>query len=704
MTIKITSRLKAISVSVLALALAACSGGGDKGSKASETPAVEAPSSTPIVEILPELQSREYAVYGGVARIGFMNVEADGNALDIKFEFKNNGRGPTVNETLVLADDGTPLSWDITGNTTFGSAISESLSIKDGVANWQSAAGPGEADYAPGTIYVDQNGGPFGAYIYARALLADADQTIPALPGGQINLKRVEDFTFPKTGDKGTIYALNGISLNPTYLMMTEDYQPLSFFSPRFAVLPEKYEADQEALRDRAAELNAQRFETIAETYTHNYDRPVRIKNVRVFDAETMTLGEPASVLLNGQHIKSIDELNASGDNEVLIDGAGGTLIPGLYDMHGHMSDNAAIMNVLAGVTSVRDMGNENAVLGSLIEKINSGRLIGPRITRSGFIEGKSATNNTTSGIIAATQEEALEHVRMYGETGDFHQIKIYSSVKGEWVPAMAAEAEKYGMRVAGHVPAFSKPDEMIEAGYDEITHINQLMLGWVLDRDEDTRTLFRITGMKRFADLDLNSDKVRATMDLMVEKGIAVDPTTVIHETAMTGRNGIVRAGTVDYIDNMPVSVQRGSRQAMLNVADETEDKAYRAAFEVIIDTLSMLHDRGVLIVPGTDMGGAFELHRELELFQRFGMTNPEILRRGSYDMASYLGVDAELGTIEAGKLADFFLVPGNPTEDIRAIKTISMVVADGRIYFPSEIYPEFGIKPFTDIPEVKE
>ena len=664
----------------------------------------ETVKSMAITQALPVLKSQEFAVYAGPAKVGFLNVTADGNDLDIAYEFKNNGRGPTVNESLTLADDGTPLSWDISGNTTFGSAISESFDIIDGKAVWSSAAGPGETAYDSGAIYVDQNGGPFGTYIYARALLTDVDLSRPVLPGGALRLEKIEDFTFTSNGERGTIFALNGISLNPTYLMMTEDFQPLSFFSPRFAVLPEKFEADQEALRDRAAELNAQRFETIAETYTHKYDRPVRISNVRIFDAKTMTLSGPKSVLIKDEKISAIEGARESNDGEVTIDGAGGTIVPGLYDMHGHMSDNAAIMNVLAGVTSVRDMGNENAVLGALIEKIESGRLIGPRITRSGFIEGKSATNNTTSGIIASTQEEALEHVRMYGQSGDFHQIKIYSSVKGEWVPAMAAEARKYGMRVAGHVPAFSKPDEMIEAGYNEITHINQLMLGWVLGRNEDTRTLFRITGMKRFVDLDLGSQAVQDTINLMLEKNIAVDPTTVIHETAMTGRNGAVRAGTVDYIENMPVSIQRGARQAMLNVADDDEDAAYLEAFERIIQTLALLHEKGVLIVPGTDMGGAFELHRELELFQQFGMSNGEILRRGSYDMSVYLGVDDTLGTIEPGKLADFFLVPGDPTSDIKAIKTISMVVANGRIYFPSEIYPEFGIKPFTDIPVVEE
>jgi imidazolonepropionase-like amidohydrolase len=254
-------------------------------------------------------------------------------------------------------------------------------------------------------------------------------------------------------------------------------------------------------------------------------------------------------------------------------------------------------------------------------------------------------------------------------------------------------------MRVTGHIPAFSNVDEMIAAGYDEITHINQVMLSWVLEREEDTRTLYRITGMKRFADLDLNSEKVQNTINTMAEKNIAVDPTMVIHEFGLTARNGETRVGMQDYINNMPIGVQRSAKQALLNVEDEQEDKAYVRAFEKIVEALSMMHERGIFIVPGTDLGGAFELHRELELFQKIGMSNAEVLRRASYDMANYLGQGDTLGSIEVGKLADFFLVPGNPLENLKAIKTISMVVKDGNIYYPSQVYPEFGIKPFVSL-----
>ena len=111
-------------------------------------------------------------------------------------------------------------------------------------------------------------------------------------------------------------------------------------------------------------------------------------------------------------------------------------------------------------------------------------------------------------------------------------------------------------------------------------------------------------------------------------------------------------------------------------------------------------------LVVDGhsTDTGGSFTYHRELELYQRAGMVPAEILKRATFDSAKYVGQDQRLGSIEKGKLADFFLVRGDPTKELKAIKTVSMVVKDGTFYYPSEAYPKFGIEPFTGAPTVNE
>jgi hypothetical protein len=645
--------------------------------------------------------SEKFEVLFGGTDVGDLEVTRSDNKLDIDFAFSNNGRGASSLETLTLSDKGLPLEWTIKGKTTFGNAVDEYFIAENGMATWRASAGEDQAEFDGNTLYVAQSASPYALFVYANAMLSNGLNSLDAFPGGQLTIKEIEPLNLKsETSDmSGKIYAINGIDLDPSYLVLDDHKNLLAFISPRFALIRDGFTNHDADLRGIAARLNASRFENIAKKVTHTFDKIVRINNVRIFDPVAKNLTKIQSVVINKNQIVAIqDAIDSPLPDEEFIDGKGGTIVPGLFEMHGHMSDNDALLNVMAGVTSVRDMGNEIDVLDALIEKIDNKTLIGPRITKSAFIEGKSKFSAAT-GEMASTEQEAVDLVKMYAQRGNYFQIKIYSSINGDWVPAMAAEAKKHGMRVTGHIPAFSNVDEMIAAGYDEITHINQVMLSWVLEREEDTRTLYRITGMKRFADLDLNSEKVQNTINIMVEKNIAVDPTMVIHEFGLTARNGETRVGMQDYVNNMPIGVQRSAKEALLNVENEQEDKAYVGAFKKIVEALSMMHEKGIFIVPGTDLGGGFELHRELELFQKIGMSNAEVLRRASYDMANYLGQGDKLGSIEVGKLADFFLVPGNPLEDLKAIKTISMVVKDGNVYYPSQVYPEFGIKPFVSL-----
>jgi imidazolonepropionase-like amidohydrolase len=242
----------------------------------------------------------------------------------------------------------------------------------------------------------------------------------------------------------------------------------------------------------------------------------------------------------------------------------------------------------------------------------------------------------------------------------------------------------------------------MIEAGFDEITHANQLMLGWVLEDGEDTRTLFRFIAMKRFPALNPDGEVVRFTISRMVENNVAHDPTIAIHEHGLTAVNGEPAPMARAIIDHLPTNEQRSLKSELFGTESPEERADYVAAFEFILEVLSRLHQEGVMLLPGTDLGGGIAYHRELELFEKIGLTPAEVLRRASYDMATYLGQVEDLGSIEKGKYADFFLVPGDPTEDLSELRRISMVVSDGVVYFPSEIYPWFGIRPFAATPEI--
>lgn len=656
---------------------------------------------------LADYQGEEnYSVIMGEAKVGYLKAETSGDTINIDYDYKNNGRGPTMKETIVLNAEGYPISWEVTGNTTFGNAVDEQFSLEENEASWTDATGSGNASVDTAQLYVNQFGSPYSAVLAARLLMDAPENTLPVLPAGNLTLTKMEGLTLPSSTGEGelalTTYALSGAEMNPSYFIMDDSDRFFAYISPRYIVVRDGYEAEEKDLRQLAENYSAERYEKLQKEYANNYDKKVRIKNVKVFDPKNLSLTEAVSVVVEGEKITAIEAADATGEDEVIIEGNGGTLVPGLYEMHAHTGDNGALLNILAGVTSFRDMGNNNEVLSKLIEKIESGVLAGPRVTKLGFIEGKSEYN-ANNGILVASEEEALAAVDKYDSLG-FYGVKLYNSMNGDWAPAIVKKAHDQGLFVAGHVPAFSNANAMLRAGFDEMTHINQTMLGWVLQPDEDTRTLLRLTAMKRFPELDLNSDKVQETLDLFVANETAMDPTLAIHERLMLSRNGEVSLGALDYVDNMPPNEQRSLKVALAQIANDEEDKAYREAYDKIVETLKMMKDKGILIVPGTDLGGAFNLHRELELYtEQLGYTPAEVLKLASYDMAEYLGHDS-LGSIEEGKLADFFLVPGNPVEDIKAIKTISMVSRGGTFYFPSEVYPAFGITPFTEKPEVKE
>ena len=187
-----------------------------------------------------------------------------------------------------------------------------------------------------------------------------------------------------------------------------------------------------------------------------------------------------------------------------------------------------------------------------------------------------------------------------------------------------------------------------------------------------------------------------------MKAKGAAHDPTLVIMELATKGRKGSFPPGAAFWAPHMPVGVQRDLKQPLLDIQSAEDDAAYRGAFDTTLEVMRKLNDQGTLIVPGTDLGGSFWLHRELELYTKVGMSNAQVLRRATWDMARYLKRGDRFGAVRPGLVADFLLLPGDPVADIKAIKRIAMVVKDGTVYFPEQAYGMMGIKPFAPAPAV--
>src|ERR1700693_4216891 len=138
-------------------------------------------------------------------------------------------------------------------------------------------------------------------------------------------------------------------------------------------------------------------------------------------------------------------------------------------------------------------------------------------------------------GLLASTEPEARAIVNRYADLG-FEQIKIYSSMKPELVPVIIEEAHHRGLRVSGHVPAFMTAEQVVRLGFDEVQHVNFLMLNF-MDTVKDTRSMARFNAVAAHgAELDLRSERVQNFIRLLHDRGTVIDPTVGGFEDMFTG------------------------------------------------------------------------------------------------------------------------------------------------------------------------
>ena len=159
--------------------------------------------------------------------------------------------------------------------------------------------------------------------------------------------------------------------------------------------------------------------------------------------------------------------------------------------MHAHVADWTAMQHIAGGVTTIRDLGNDNTYLAKLIEGIDKGTTIGPHIVPAGFIEGTSEFS-AKIGIVVSDLDGVKKAIDWYAQRG-YPQIKIYNSFRPEWVPDAVKYAHSRGLRVSGHVPAFMRAEDVVRQGFDEIQHMNQVMLNFFVTPKDDTRTLAQL-------------------------------------------------------------------------------------------------------------------------------------------------------------------------------------------------------------------
>jgi imidazolonepropionase-like amidohydrolase len=329
----------------------------------------------------------------------------------------------------------------------------------------------------------------------------------------------------------------------------------------------------------------------------------------------------------------------------------GKTVVPGLWDMHTHVTQiEWAPVYLAAGVTTVRDMGNETEFVTPLRDAIASGRALGPRMLLAGLVDGGGA--NAFGVVYAADVNEAKQVVAKYHDLG-FQQIKIYSLVTPPMVEAICAEAHRLGMTVTGHVPNGMTIEQAAAAGMDHIAHLP-------------------IRG-------EAESDDVKKTIAFLREHKTVIDPTQSWNEL-LGHALGTPIAAFQPGVAKIPPPLNRLFSSAG---AEGIDAPTARTRLERGLRIVKALHDAGVPVVAGTDEGiPGHSLHREIELYVEAGLTPMEALQAATIVPARAMKLDAELGTIERGKRADMVVLNANPLERIRNIRTVRWTIVNGRVY----------------------
>jgi hypothetical protein len=242
------------------------------------------------------------------------------------------------------------------------------------------------------------------------------------------------------------------------------------------------------------------------------------------------------------------------------------------------------------------------------------------------------------------------------------------------------------------------KAEDAVRDGYDELTHINQVMLNFVVRPGDDTRTLARFTRIGDDAQtLDLASPKAKAFLRLLRERGTVVDPTVGTFESMFTQRQGEPNPALVAVAENLPAMWRRRLKVADMDLAGEKLGN-YRRSYQRLLDLTVAIHRAGVPLVAGTDSLPGLGLHHELALYVQAGIPPLQALRTATWNAARVAGIGDRRGSIERGKVADLVLVDGDPGLRIDDLRRASLVIKGGVAYAPAQLYEALGFKPFVE------
>ena len=615
-----------------------------------------------------------------------------GFTLTSDFLFTDRGSKVPLKATYTAASDLTPLTLHLEGQSSRSSALKDDLSLS-ATSVTATRNGKSETLPAPANTFLIDGYSPVAMQqqLIRFWLARNKPAQIPT-PQSYVHIEPANDLTIAINNQPVKLhgYVVSGLIWGVESLWL-DDKQSLAALVSTDAEF-DHFEAVREDLESAlpnfiaaAVKDDLAALTRLSATSKNSAAKDLVLWNATVIDATGGPALPATSVFIhNGVIIRVAPATRFSPRDKSMkgvqiIDATGKFIIPGLWDMHAHYEQvEWGPIYLAAGVTTVRDCGNEFDFITTTRDAIRNGTGIGPQILIAGIIDGPGP--QALGAVLAATPAEAITLVQKYKAAGAL-QIKIYSSVKPEVVAAITAEAHRLGMTVTGHVPRGMTTSTAIEAGMDQINHIQY-----------PVRDLLKTALVPPHPSIDFTTPDAQKQLALFKQHNTVFDPTMALFEWEFHLADHPV-ASFEPGITHVAPQLTEALNTTGIPIANAVNVNFQWKAF---METLTALHKAGLTIVAGTDQAiPGYSLHRELEIYVQAGFTPMEALQAATSVPARVMGIAQTVGTIEVGKRADLLILNADPLANIANTRNIAKTIANGAVYDPAPLWQSVQFKP---------
>ena len=403
----------------------------------------------------------------------------------------------------------------------------------------------------------------------------------------------------------------------------------------------------------------------------------VVIRNVNIVDVQSGTILPHRSILIHGGVIRSIAANAASVRGAQIVDGHNRYVIPGLWDMHVHLwHDERQFPLYLAwGVTGVRDMGSDLDQVRKWRAEIRKSTLLAPHIETCGPpIDGAPSKDPKEPVLVVRSPAEARNAYNELEEQYHVDFISLRSGLSRDAYFALIERARMWGLPVAGDVPEGVTFDEAVGERQSSIEHLSGAAHA-----------------------LDGDSENAAALLDRMAKFGSYQVPALIkLRRMTYADADEVIRD---PHLKEIPAAIRKSWTDPRLDEAKfslealDQLDLGYQRSAEIV----ARMQRCNVPIMAGTDTGDPYtfpglDLHRELRLLVKAGLTPLQALRSATLTPAQFLELDDTLGTVATGKTADLVLLDADPLQDIGNTEKIAAVVIAGRYFTKAKLDAAVG------------